>query len=364
MMNTPMKRTTLALAVTMLAACNSDTNVESSPTAANMPPAAGPTQPAQPAPATCATTDLSDANAVLASLKKPADFAPALSTLIGEIVDPARQKAPALEAAITGVKNATTDNLCELELYVFSLIDTDETGSLAPLTQVLNSVLVGLETNQKPADIAKALQALLDLEKAAAPTTGSGLISVVLGTTTGLLANGAITTPLNDLLKGLLDPSKGLLAPLTGLLDQLTTPQTGPLGGLTELVNALVGTPGQLLEPVVTPVVTLLNGILGGMQAGQTNEEIAKGLEDLLKLAKGDLFNRNTLARLPLVGGTLAATAPLVIQVPVATTPPATTTPTTPTTPAAPRPTVLASIPLVGGLLDGLLGGLLRPLGL
>lgn len=359
-----LKITTLAFAVSLLTACNSDTNLNAtdSPSTAT-PPAAGPMDPA-PGMMTCASTNLSDPDAVLASLKLPAGFAPALNTLIGEIVDPARQKAPALEVAITNLKNATTDNLCELELYLFSLIDSDTSGEFASLTQVLNSIFVGLETKQTPAAIAKAVSDLLALEKAAMAAPPTGLISDVLGVTTGLLANGAVTTPLNDLLKGLLDPSKGLLAPLTGLLDNLTTPQTGALGGLTQLVRELVATENQLLEPVVSPVVTLVNGILGGKQAGQTDEEIAKGLEGLVKLAQGELFKRNTLARLPLVGGTLAPTAPLVITVPVVSAPTPTTTTPPATTPAAPRPTLLASIPLVGGLLDGLLGGLLRPLGL
>ncbi len=339
-----------------LAACGSDSgqfNEDGSPQ--TKPPVAN--------SVVCADVLLNDAmGAKKVLLAEP--FAAAVPQLIQAILDPSKQSQADLLAPIKVLKAKGTSQQCELSLFISHLTAADDLGVLSPLILSLNTVLVGLNQNLTPEQVASGLASILALSEPSSPST-QGLISAVTNLTGGLLG-GTILSPVNDLLNFLLNPQLGVLAPLTGVVDQLTDKNTGALGALTSLVDQLVNTKDEALNPLIA----LLNGILGGSENGQTPEEIAQGL---LALANGQLFTKVIVAMVPFFGEELAKVAPVAAP---QTTPGGSTggasggttggstggTSGGTSTPAAPSIPVIGDligqIPVLGPLLNGILGGL------
>lgn len=346
-----------------LAACGADGTSEFNDDGTNPPVANS---------VVCADVLLNDATgAKKVFLAEP--FATVLPQLITAILDPSKQSLADFLAPIKVLKEQGTSQQCELSLFVSHLTAADDLGVLAPLVMALNTVLVGLNQDLSPEQVASGLVSLLAISEPNNPST-QGLISAVTDLTGGLLG-GTILSPVNDLLSFLLNPQVGVLAPLTGVIEQLTDTETGALGALTSLVDQLVNTKDEALNPLIA----LLNGILGGCENGQTPEEIAQGL---LALANGELFTKVIVAMVPFFGEELAKVAPVEApkttsassQVPTDSTQNGSGTSTDSTggtsdgtniSVAQNIPVIgdlIGQIPVLGPLLNGIFGGLLGTL--
>ena len=113
----------------------------------------------------------------------------------------------------------------------------------------------------------------------------AGLIDVVESVVSNLSDETAIQ-PVRELVAALASANPeepGALAAITGPLNDLSNTETGPLGPLSELVQGLVATEEEGLEPLIAG----LNAIIGGLQndpaaTPQELSDLLLGLPDIL----------------------------------------------------------------------------------
>ena len=215
----------------------------------------------------------------------------AVSELVDTLLDPQSGALEPLTAVLEDLTNVSGGPLGPLSELVDGLIAADD-AALAPVITALNGVLVGLLTNQDPAEIAAALQGLAGglsagggsnplaglIPSAGGGTgggTSDGVISGVQDTVDNLLGNTPLA-PVQDLVNMLVDPNAGALAPLTGVLNEVTSSGEA-LGQLNDLVDALVAED----DAALAPVIDTLNGILSGGAGTGTGGGAVPGLDAL-----------------------------------------------------------------------------------
>lgn len=208
-------------------------------------------------------------------------------------------------------------NLSAVNDLLTTLLGSNNTdGSLTPLIIGLNTVLQALNAGGDPAAIAEALSAIgagngntdggtsgptgtpldailtlggeanpLATLLAALPSEGSGnsaggsntgLITSVQGLITGITSQTQLAA-VAALVDELLSPQSGTLSGLTSALEALTAVNGGPLGPLTEVVNGLIANN----DATLAPVIIALNIVLQGLLTKQDPTAIAAALQGL-----------------------------------------------------------------------------------
>lgn len=245
----------------------------------------------------CSANDIGGSNQ--GPILTQAVVAQPLSKLILTIINPAQLSVANLTTTIEAVHQLSLTSNCELDLMINAMSASTNAKTLAPLRFSLNVVLKGLQQHMTSQQIANSLYPLLK------PTTSPQATQGLINTTTQILNNlggGSLLNPLTNLLNSVLNPQTGALSPITSALNQLTAVNGGPLGGLTTLVNQLINTPNQGLEPVIG----LLNGLLGGMENGESPAELALALS---QLGQGSSYNLAFLQKVPYLSSVLIGLA-------------------------------------------------------
>lgn len=207
-------------------------------------------------------------NCTLAALGNQSAIEP-LTALVNSLTNGEKGALSPITGPLNDLTALNGGPIAPLTQLVQMLVAKDD-AALAPVIVGLNSVLGGLMGGQSTTDISAQLQALFagglpTATSGSNTSNNSGLISAVTGLTGNLLGSTPLD-PVNGLLVQIVDPNTGALSALTGPLNQVTSTTSGPLGPLTSLVNTLVNTDNQALEPVIAG----LNALLGGLATGQS----------------------------------------------------------------------------------------------
>lgn len=196
-----------------------------------------------------------------------------LTDLINQLVDPDTGDL----APLTGALNDLTENeLAALTEVVMQLSNNNGDGALDPLITALNGILSGGSEEGggfNPTDVAGLLSAegLAGLLGGGLAVEGGGdsdeqgLVNVVNDVVSNL-GDTSQLEDVTDLVNQLTNPNGGDLEALTSVVNDLTSTEGG-LGVLTELVDGLVDTDQEALEPLIDA----LNVILGGDTAALTD---------------------------------------------------------------------------------------------
>jgi hypothetical protein len=185
---------------------------------------------------------------------------------------------------------------------------------------------------------------------------GEGLIDSV-DTLLGDLGSQTALEPVTGLVQSLVDPAGGVLAPLTSQLNAVTAVDTGPLGPLTSALADPLETLGEALNPVVAALGDGLGAASGGfLDVGGPLTGVPV-VGDLLGAVTGSFLaggaDAKTETTLSLVGGLLggsienATDGPLLGEL-------------APLADAIGPTGPFADVPMIGGLLRGVLGGLVE----
>ncbi|RJF94776.1 hypothetical protein D3874_02880 [Oleomonas cavernae] len=185
---------------------------------------------------------------------------------------------------------------------------------------------------------------------------GEGLIDSV-DTLLGDLGSQTALEPVTGLVQSLVDPAGGVLAPLTSQLNAATAIDSGPLGPLTSALAAPLETLGEALNPVVATLGDGLGTASGGFLAVGGPLTGVPLVGDLLGAVTGSFLaggaDAKTETTLSLVGGLLggsienATGGPLLGEL-------------APLADAIGPMGPFADVPMIGGLLRGVLGGLVE----
>ncbi|MFZ2870060.1 hypothetical protein [Zavarzinia sp.] len=213
--------------------------------------------------ATCGDGVICSVEDVLGNLTDNTALEP-LTDLIDALLNPNDGALSALTGALDDLTSSASGPLGAVTDLVNGLVGT-QNQALEPLIASLNDVLSGLTGGLTNSDIASGL--LGGLGGTSAGATSGGLIDVVQGTV-GNLLDGTPLQGVADLVDTLVDPQTGALSPLTGQLNDLTSTDGGALAPVTQLVDGLAGAQNGALDPVLDTVNGVLSGDLSGASAG------------------------------------------------------------------------------------------------
>lgn len=191
---------------------------------------------------------------------------------------------------------------------------------------------------------------------APAAVQGEGLIDAASTLIDNLGSNTALE-PVTGLVQSLVDPAGGVLSPVTSQLNAATAIGSGPLGPLTEALAGPLETLGDALQPVIAALGQGLDAGSGGFIAAQGPLTGLPVVGDLLGSVTGSFLSGGADAKTEttlslvggLVGGSLenATGGPLLGEL-------------APLQDAIGSTGPLADVPMIGGLLRGVLGGLVE----
>lgn len=224
-------------------------------------------------------------------------LAPVRDLVVG-LLDPNSGALSALTSALENLTSSSSGVLGPVTDLVNGLVNT-QNQALEPVISGLNSILAQLTSGLTGGLTGGGLTG-------SGASSNDGLIDVVQGVV-GNLLDGTALEGVGDLVDGLVDPNTGALAGLTGALNNLTSQQTGPLGPVTGLVNGLAGADVGALDPVLDGVHDLLAGLTNGISSalpGASAGSTDGGLIDTVQGTVANLLNGTPLQVVSdLVGG-------------------------------------------------------------